>query len=71
MLEVPAIIFYVGTIAMVIVSGLLIVFLFYLIQAARIVLRIVTFLEQEGRRMSGKLEDFRRMIRLVTTFFHK
>ncbi len=71
MLEVPTIMFYVGTIAMVIVSGLLIIFLFYLIKAARIVLRFAAFLEEEGGKMRGKIEDMRRMVRLVASFFHK
>lgn len=71
MLEVPAIAFYVGTTAMVIVSVFLMVFLFYLIQAARVVISIARFLEEEGRKVRGKVEEFRRAVRFLSGLFHK
>lgn len=69
LVEVPAVAFYAGTIALVIVSGFLIILLFYLIKAARLVISLAEFLEEEGRAIRGKLDSFRRALRLMLGIF--
>ena len=64
MLEVPAVAFYIATGALVVVSLFIIVFLFYLIRAARAALSFAAFLEVEGRRVGGTLRKVRRAFAL-------
>lgn len=68
MLEVPTFVFYVGTVAMVVVCGFLAVFLFYLIKAARIALALASFLEEEGRKISSKIHRWRRAFGVFMEF---
>ena len=71
MLEIPDIIFYAATIAMIVVSAFILVLLFYLIKAARVVLSVAEFLEDESRRLRGGLEYVRRAFALASALFFK
>lgn len=72
MLEIPAIVFYLATIALIVVCAFIIVLLFYLIKAARVVLSVAEFLEEETRRVRGGFEYVRRaLFALASALFFK
>ena len=69
MLEVPALVFYIATAALVIVCLFIAVFLFYLIRAARLALSFAAFLEVEGRRLEGAVRRLRRAFAIASALF--
>jgi energy-converting hydrogenase Eha subunit H len=71
MLEIPAIVFYAATVAMIVVATFIAVLLFYLIRAARVVLSIAEFVEDETRRVRGGLREIRRAFALASALFFK
>ena len=69
MLGVPAIAFYVATIAMVVVCIFIAVLLFYLIKAARIAITFSEFIETEGRRLYDRSRRIRRAFDIASALF--
>lgn len=69
MLLVPTSVFYIATIALVIVCAFIAAFLFYLIRAARVAANFASFLEIEGRRLSRRVSRLRRALALAATLF--
>ena len=69
MLEVPTVVFYVATAALIVVSLFIAIFLFYLIRAARMALSFAAYLEVRGRRVESFIRRLRRAFVLATALF--
>lgn len=69
MVLVPTVVFYIATIALVVVCAFIAALLFYLIRAARIAADFASFLEVEARRVSRSVSRVRRAIALVGALF--
>jgi hypothetical protein len=69
MAEIPAVVFYVATIALVIVAAFILVLLFFLIQAARMALALTRRIEAEIGRWRDRFRLLERIAGAVGVLF--
>ena len=69
MVPVPAIVFYIATVALILVCAFIATLLFYLIRAARIATEFASFLEIEMRRFSRNFSRLRRVASFASSLF--
>lgn len=69
MVEIPVALFLTATIVTIVVGGALAVLIYFLIQIAQVVLSIVRFVEELGRKVGAQFSQLERMIRLALAVF--